>query len=181
MFIFNPSRLGWSGRIWSYLVWSGLVKIGVNSVENSTLNDNIGNKFLHQGKWWLAMVGKWWLEAEMLTSTSSQGWRCSLDLSLNSAPSLICLNQGRPIASPSCLEGGWLSVGGGMWIITSLTLASLGLQATPAGDTSPRWGDSYNPTTRMHYSSSSFSSVKKMTDDQSYQTSAGVTEFSMAF
>ena len=84
----------------------------------------INNVNLYQGKWW-------W--AALMTATSYQVWSCSLALPPTPAPSLICLNQGKATASPSCLGGGWSSVGDMV-----LTLVSPGLEATPAGLTSTR-------------------------------------------
>ena len=86
-------------------------------------------KYLHQGKWWSAA----------LASTASRVWSCSHPPT--PAPSLICLKQGLATASPSCLGGGWSSVGGEM-VLTTSTLASRGWQATPAGLPSTRWGAS---------------------------------------
>ena len=84
---------------------------------------------LYQGKWWWAAMA----------SISYQVW--SYSLPLTPAPSLSCLMEGMATASPSCLGGGWSSVGDSM-VTTGLTLASLGLQATPAGLTSTLWGAS---------------------------------------
>ena len=81
---------------------------------------------IYQGKWW-------W--AAMMAETSYQVWSCSLDLPLTPASSLSCLNKGLATASPSCLGGGWSSVGD-ILVVTTLTLASLGSQETPAGLTS---------------------------------------------
>ena len=90
-------------------------------------NDDVN---LYQGKWW-------W--AAMVTTAASQVWNYSLPPT--AAPSLICLNQGMATASPSCLGGGWSSVGDGMDIVvTTLTLAALGLQAMPAGLSFTLWG-----------------------------------------
>ena len=72
--------------------------------------------------------GKWWWAA--LMAAPYQGWSCSLPPT--PAPSLICLKQCLITASPSFLGGGWSSVGEEMLVYT-LSLASLGLQATPAG------------------------------------------------
>lgn len=55
---------------------------------------------------------------------------------LPAAPSWIFLNQGITTASPSCLGGGWSSAG--ELVLSSLTPASLGWKATPAGLTSTR-------------------------------------------
>ena len=74
--------------------------------------------------------GKWWWAAGMVASTSYQVWNCSLPPT--PAPSLICLNQGPATASPSCLGGGWSSVGDTM-VLATLTPAPHGLQAIPAG------------------------------------------------
>ena len=79
--------------------------------------------------------GKWWWAAMMAITTPVLN--CSLVLPPTPAPSLICLNQCLNTASPSCLGGGWSSVGEALDLVT-LTHASTGLQATPAGLTSPR-------------------------------------------
>ena len=83
---------------------------------------NSNNVNLYQGKWWLAA---------MIAASYQQGWSCSLALPPTPAPFLTCLNQDLATASPSCLGGGWSSVGE-----LDLTLAYLGLEATPAGLTS---------------------------------------------
>ena len=97
-------------------------------------NDDVSNKHLHQGKWWLPATS-----VLVVVATTFQALSCSLALPPTPAPSLICLNQGLITASPSCLGGGWSSVGDLMLVLVlvlDLTLASLGLQATPAGLTS---------------------------------------------
>ena len=81
------------------------------------------NVNLYQGKWW-------W--AAMMASAAYQTWSCSLALPPTPAPSLICLKQGITTASPSFLGGGWSSVGEEI-VVTTLTPASPGLQAVPAG------------------------------------------------
>ena len=90
---------------------------------------NVGNDNLHQVKLWWAEVGR-------MVALS-----CSLLLPLTPAPSLTCPKTGVATASPSCLGGGWSSVGEEMQLFISplvvlLTLAYLGLEATPAGLTS---------------------------------------------
>ena len=108
----------------------GILVVGCWSFCN---NDDVSNKHLHQGKWWLAAT-------HMMVAASSQAWSCSLALNPTPAPSLICLKEGLATASPSCLGGGWLSVGEESILFIlgdhTRTLASLGLQATPAGLTS---------------------------------------------
>ena len=70
-------------------------------------NDDVKYKYMHQGKWW---------SAAMVTAFPPpfQVWKYSHGLSLTPVSSLICLNQGKPPAYPSCLGVGWLSVEGGV-------------------------------------------------------------------
>ena len=92
------------------------------------------NVNLYQGKWWWAA-----LMAAMTMCGYGVEWSCSLALPPTPAPSLICLIVGMATASPSCLGGGWSSVGEYIMMVLrrlTLTIASLGLQATPAGLTS---------------------------------------------
>ena len=93
---------------------------------------NSNNVNLYQGKWWWAA----------LATTAYQVWSCSLALPPTPASSLHCHKQGVTTASPSCLGGGWSSVGEQIVLVMSLTLAYLGLQATPAGLTSTQRGAS---------------------------------------
>ena len=69
----------------------------------------------------------------MMASTPSSPLNCSLALPPTPAPSLTCLNQDMPTASPSCLGGGTLSVGEEAMTTTTLTRAYPGLQETEAG------------------------------------------------
>ena len=89
--------------------------------------------------------GKWW--SVVLMAASSQVWNCSLALPPTPVTFLTCLNQGLAPASPSCLGGGWSSVGEAlmalmekMWLVLFSTRAFLGSQATPAGLHSTTWG-----------------------------------------
>ena len=67
----------------------------------------------------------------MVLTAASHPLNCSLALPPTPAPSLTCLNQDLPTASPSCLGGESWCVGAPM--ATTWTRAYPGLQATQAG------------------------------------------------
>ena len=114
----------------TYCIYKSAVLIHVGCFVGN--NDDVSNKHLHQGKWWLAAG---------MVATTFQASSCFLALPPTPASSLTYLKEGNATASPSCLGGGWSSVGD-LMVVTTFTLAFLGLQATPAGLPSTLWGAS---------------------------------------